>query len=105
MVSRGCERGDGDSAAQTDYRSKFWRMAGARRGSIDAAEYMGGGLGPIFLKYISEAFKETHQETESQCDQGADPGHQDEYIARSIFWPPPLTHLRSGPLDRPHRPG
>jgi len=33
-------------------------MADALRGSMDAAEYKHVVLGPIFLKYISDAFEE-----------------------------------------------
>ena len=49
--------GDGDVP---DYRSDYWRMADALRGSMDAAEYKHVVLGLIFLKYISDAFEERH---------------------------------------------
>jgi type I restriction enzyme M protein len=35
-------------------------MADARRGSTDAAEYKHVVLGLMFVKYISDAFKEQH---------------------------------------------
>ena len=45
-------------------------------------------LGLIFLKYVSDAFEETHAQLEAEADQGADPEHPDEYLARSILWVP-----------------
>ena len=41
----------------TDYKSEYWKMADALRGSMDAAEYKHVVLGLIFLKYISDAFR------------------------------------------------
>ena len=44
----------------TDYKSEYWKMADALRGSMDAAEYKHVVLGLIFLKYISDAFEEAY---------------------------------------------
>lgn len=67
--------------------AELWRMADALRGSMDAAEYKHVVLGLIFLKYISDAFKE-HKErlSEEPC---ADPEDPDEYRAHNVFWVPP----------------
>ncbi|MCY4628779.1 MAG: type I restriction-modification system subunit M N-terminal domain-containing protein, partial [Acidobacteria bacterium] len=46
--------------ATTGYEADLWAMADALRGSMDAAEYKHVVLGLIFLKYISDAFEETH---------------------------------------------
>ena len=62
---------NGKSAA--DYRSEYWRMADALRGSMDAAEYKHVVLGLIFLKYVSAAFEEAHARLEAERDEGADP--------------------------------
>jgi type I restriction enzyme M protein len=46
------------AAATVGYEAQVWQMADALRGSMDAAEYKHVVLGPIFLKYISDAFEE-----------------------------------------------
>ena len=73
----------------TDYKSEYWKMADALRGSMDAAEYKHVVLGLIFLKYISDAFEEAYAKLELERDEGADPEDPDEYRAQSIFWVPP----------------
>ena len=72
----------------TDYKSELWKMADALRGSMDAAEYKHVVLGLIFLKYISDAFKEAYEELKTEVAEGADPEDPDEYRAQSIFWVP-----------------
>ena len=73
----------------TDYKSEYWKMADALRGSMDAAEYKHVVLGLIFLKYISDAFEEAYAKLELERVEGADPEDPDEYRAQSIFWVPP----------------
>ena len=73
----------------TDYKSEYWKMADALRGSMDAAEYKHVVLGLIFLKYISDAFEEAYEKLKLEQDEGADPEDPDEYRAQSIFWVPP----------------
>ena len=51
---------DTAQAATTGYEAELWRMADTLRGNMDAAEYKHVVLGLIFLKYISDAFEETH---------------------------------------------
>ena len=46
---------------------------------MDAAEYKHFVLGLIFLKYISDAFKEHRAKLEAERSQGADPEDPDEY--------------------------
>ena len=48
------------AGATVGYEAQLWQMADALRGSMDAAEYKHVVLGLIFLKYISDAFKEQH---------------------------------------------
>ena len=50
-----------------EYQSQLWREADTLRGSIDAAEYKHVVLPLVFLKYISDAFEELHQELESRA--------------------------------------
>ena len=75
--------------ATTGYEAELWATANALRGSMDAAEYKHVVLGLIFLKYISDAFEETHARLEAESDEGADPEDADEYRASNVFWVPP----------------
>ena len=69
-------------------QSQLWRAADTLRGSIDAAGYKHVVLPLIFLKYISDAFEELHEELESRADEGVDPEERDYYTAQNIFWVP-----------------
>ena len=88
----------GGNGATTGHEAELWSMADTLRGSMDAAEYKHVVLGLIFLKYISDAFEETHDRLEAERAQGADPEDRDEYRAANIFWVPPearWTHLKA----------
>src|SRR6267143_1327719 len=74
------------SAATVGYEAQLWQMADALRGSMDAAEYKHVVLGLIFLKYISDAFSEVHEELKK--DSTSDPEDVDEYVSRRVFWVP-----------------
>ena len=78
----------GGDGATTGYEAELWRMADTLRGSMDAAEYKHVVLGLIFLKYISDAFEETHDRLEAERAKGADPEDPDEYRAVNVFWVP-----------------
>ena len=80
--------------ATTGYEADLWAMADALRGSMDAAEYKHVVLGLIFLKYISDAFEETHARLEAESGEGADPEDPDEYRAGNVFWVPPQARWR-----------
>ena len=75
--------------------SELWSMANTLRGNIDAAEYKHVVLPLIFLKYISDAFDELHQELEDKADQGYDAEEPDEYAERNVFWVPPEARWAS----------
>ncbi len=77
-----------ENSVTTGYEAELWEMADALRGSMDAAEYKHVALGLIFLKYVSDAFEETREQLEAERDQGANPDHPDEYLARNILWVP-----------------
>ena len=64
---------------------QLWGMANALRGNMDAAEYKHIALPLMFLKYISDAFEELHEELESKADEGYDPEQPDEYAERNVF--------------------
>lgn len=68
---------------------KLWRSADKLRKNMDAAEYKHVVLGLIFLKYISDAFEELHQQLVSQVAEGANPEDRNEYIAEKVFYVPP----------------
>ena len=74
--------------AITGYEAELWGMADALRGSMDAAEYKHVVLGLIFLKYISDAFEEVHEQLKAEVEEGADPEDPDEYRAENVFWVP-----------------
>ena len=66
---------------------------------MDAAEYKHVVLGLIFLKYISDSFKEHHAKLVGNKSSGADAEDPDEYKAENIFWVPPAarwTYLQNG---------
>ena len=53
---------------------------------MDAAEYKHVVLGLIFLKYISDAFKEMHEKL--KMDPLGEEEDKDEYTAENVFWVP-----------------
>ena len=95
--SSGTETGSESSDATTGYEAELWKMADALRGSMDAAEYKHVVLGLIFLKYVSDAFEETHRQLKAESASGADPNDPDEYRAQNIFWVPAEAALATSP--------
>ena len=71
-----------------EYQNQLCKAADTLRGSIDAAEYKHVVLPLIFLKYISDAFEELHEDLESRESEGVDPEEPDYYKANSVFWVP-----------------
>src|SRR3989339_1495295 len=74
------------NGANLGFEEKLWLAADKMRSNMDAAEYKHVVLGLIFLKYISDAYKDTREEI---IKEGGDPNDRDEYLARNIFWVPP----------------
>ena len=70
---------------------KLWKAADKLRKNMDAAEYKHVALGLIFLKYISDAFEELHQQLVAGKGQyeGANPEDRNEYLAEKVFYVPP----------------
>ncbi len=70
--------------------SKLWKAADKLRKNMDAAEYKHVALGLIFLKYISDAFEELHQQLKAGLGEyaGADPEDPDEYRGENVFFVP-----------------
>ncbi len=93
---------DTSSGANLGFERELWQAADALRSNMDAAEYKHVVLGLIFLKYISDAFEEKHNELEADRKSGADPEDPDEYRAVNIFWVPPearWSNLRNRAKD------
>jgi type I restriction enzyme M protein len=76
------------NGANLGFEATLWQAADKMRGHMDAAEYKHVALGLIFLKYISDAFAERHQQLLAEVAQGADPEDRDEYRAENVFWVP-----------------
>ena len=75
-----------DNGAKLGFEKKLWAAADKMRGHMDSGEYKHVALGLIFLKYISDAFKEQHDKL--KAEKLADPEDRDEYTAENIFWVP-----------------
>lgn len=87
--------------ADVGFEEKLWQAADKLRSNMDAAEYKHVVLGLIFLKYVSDAFGERHQQLSLWT---SDPAHEyyikepqaryqvledrDEYAAANVFWVP-----------------
>lgn len=92
------------TSANLGFEEKMWLAADKLRNNMDAGEYKHVVLGLIFLKYISDAFEERHQELaketanpkselyvrepEARYDTIED---RDEYLAASVFWVPKVA--------------
>ncbi len=90
-MARVAERGSSPApgGATLDFERQLWAMADGLRGHMDAAEYKHVVLGLIFLKYISDAFAERHEQiVNDEAGAGADPEDRDEYEAEGVFWVP-----------------
>jgi len=92
------------NGANLGFEEKLWAAADKLRGHIDAAEYKHVVLGLVFLKYISDAFQELHDNLTK--DKHSDPEDRDEYLAENVFWVPQSArwpfiqqHAKSGYLD------
>ena len=74
------------SKGAVSFDDKLWNAADKMRNNMDPAEYKHVVLGLIFLKYISDAFEERHEQLQNA--EYADPEDPDEYLAENIFWVP-----------------
>ncbi|HEC88901.1 MAG TPA: SAM-dependent DNA methyltransferase [Thermoplasmata archaeon] len=77
------------NGANLGFEQKMWQAADKLRSNMDAAEYKHVVLGLIFLKYISDAFKEVYEELKNDPTGLSDPEDIDEYKMRNVFWVPP----------------
>ena len=70
----------------SNFNATLFKTADKLRKNIDAAEYKNVVLGLIFLKYISDSFKELHEKLEK--DDFSDPEDRDEYSAENVLFVP-----------------
>ena len=77
-------------AENNELEKTLWAAADKLRSNMDAAEYKHVVLGLIFLKYISDAFNDLHEQLKAGEGEfeGADPEDADEYLAHNIFFVP-----------------
>lgn len=68
------------------FEQKMWQAADKLRSNMDAAEYKHVVLGLIFLKYISDSFKEMYEKLSQ--DKNSDAEDKDYYTSENIFWVP-----------------
>ncbi|MEV4382732.1 class I SAM-dependent DNA methyltransferase [Streptosporangium sp. NPDC049644] len=74
----------------------LWKSADKLRGSMDAAQYKDFVLGLVFLKYVSDAFKERREQIRAEALADGVPEARleafledvDEYRREEIFWVP-----------------
>lgn len=72
--------------ATIGFEEKLWEAADKLRNNMDAGEYKHVILGLIFLKYVSDIFKEKYDQLlEEDPDFAED---RDEYLAEGVFWVP-----------------
>lgn len=64
----------------------LWAAADKLRSNMDAAKYKHVVLGLIFLKYISDSFKDLYEKL--TADEYSDAEDKDEYLAENIFYVP-----------------
>jgi hypothetical protein len=90
------------SGARLGFEEKLWAAADKMRSYMDPAEYKHVVLGLIFLKYISDAFEEKHEQLKLWSEDPSSDWYvkdpearyvvtedRDEYLAENIFWVPP----------------
>lgn len=89
------------NGANLGFEEKLWRAADKLRSNMDAAEYKHVVLGLVFLKYISDAFKERYEQLSLWTSDASSDYYvkepreryevledRDEYKAENVFWVP-----------------
>lgn len=78
------------SSANIGFEEKLWAAADKMRGNMDPSEYKHVVLGLIFLKYISDSFKEQHEKVLKE-DGEQEAEDKDYYTAENVFWVPKVA--------------
>lgn len=77
------------TSANLGFEEKLWKAADKLRSNMDAAEYKHVVLGLIFLKYVSDAFEDKHNQlAKEDTAKYAVSEDRDEYAADNIFFLP-----------------
>lgn len=89
-----------------DLDKRLWNAADRLRSNVNPSDYMHVVLGLVFLKYVSDAFKERRAELQAAFNNpehdyhlGADAGDmleqelgaRDYYLEKNVFWVPALA--------------
>ena len=72
--------------SSSNLEQKLWAAADKLRNNMYAAEYKHIVLGLIFLKYISDAFKNRFDHLSLEVKEGAYPEDPDEYGLKISSW-------------------
>lgn len=88
MAKRATKSRNGNGA-NLGFEEKPRAAADMLRGHMAAAEHKHVVLGLVFLKYISDAFQELHDQL--AADKNSDPEDHDEYLAENVFWVPKVA--------------
>jgi type I restriction enzyme M protein len=82
-----------NNSTEEPIEKQLWKAADKLRKNIDAAEYKHVVLGLIFLRYISDVFKELYLKLKAGEGEyeGADPEDKDEYKAENVFFVPEMA--------------
>jgi type I restriction enzyme M protein len=81
-----------------ELKDTLWKAADKLRGSMEASDYKDVILGLVFLKYVSDSFKERREQirTELEAEGGYDEDditftqeEHEEYLGSGVFWVPP----------------
>ncbi len=83
VASKSKAPGKPNNGANLGFEQKLWAAADKLRGHMNAADYKHVVLGLIFLKYISDAFRERYEALKKEAH--ADPEDRDEYTAENVF--------------------
>jgi type I restriction enzyme M protein len=99
--SRKTQAKNNGTGANLGFEATLWAAADKMRNNMDASEYKHVVLGLIFLKYISDAFEERHQQltlwsadTKSEyfirepSERYTVTEDRDEYLSENVFWVP-----------------
>ncbi len=82
--------------SMADLRDTLWKAADKLRGSMDASQYKDFVLGLVFLKYVSDSFKERREQIRADVLADGVPESRlapflddvDEYKREGVFWVP-----------------
>lgn len=75
-----------NNSATLDFKFQLWAAADKLGGHMDASGNKHVVLELIFLKYVSDSFKEVQAQLVKEKDSNSE--DRDEYLAQNMFWVP-----------------